>query len=164
VVGHLEAGAVVNKRLAANTAFDDLIGRIGARVGLEAITRDHPADSHIPEKSSSTQAAAFSQPYAGDWPAPPNPRPLLMWPPEPVGAPDVPRLPETFRWRGRTLTRRRGIGPERIAPEWWLEDPSWRSGVRDYWVTETADGQRLWLFYAHGHVMSSGWFCQGAFA
>jgi protein ImuB len=164
VVGHLEAGAVVNKRLAANTAFDDLIGRIGARVGLEAITRDHPADSHIPEKSSSTQAAAFSQPYAGDWPAPPNPRPLLMWPPEPVSAPDVPRLPETFRWRGRTLTRKRGIGPERIAPEWWLEDPDWRSGVRDYWVTETADGQRLWLYYAHGHVMSSGWFCQGAFA
>ena len=39
-----------------------------------------------------------------------------------------------------------------------------RSGVRDYWVMETEDGQRLWLFYGHGHLMSSGWFCQGVFA
>ncbi|MGD9294320.1 MAG: DNA polymerase Y family protein, partial [Roseobacter sp.] len=58
----------------------------------------------------------------------------------------------------------RAVGPERIAPEWWLDDPNWRSGVRDYWVTETEDGQRLWLFYAHGHTMSSGWFCHGAYA
>lgn len=163
-VGHLEAGAVVNKRLAASTALDDLLGRIGARVGLEAITRQHPADSHIPEKTAKTLAAAWSEPHEGDWPAPPNPRPLLIWPPEPVSAPDLPQLPETFRWRGRTLTRARAIGPERLAPEWWLDDPAWRSGVRDYWVTDTGDGQRLWLFYAHGGTMSSGWFCQGAFA
>ncbi|MEM6886730.1 MAG: DNA polymerase Y family protein [Pseudomonadota bacterium] len=164
VVGHLEASAVVNKRLSDSTAFDDLLGRIGARVGLEVITRKHPADSHIPEKTSKTLAAAWSAPHEGDWPAPPNPRPVLMWQPEPVTAPDVPRLPETFRWRGMTLIRVRATGPERLAPEWWLEDPNWRSGVRDYWVTETADGQRLWLFYAHGGTMSSGWFCHGAFA
>ncbi|MFK7867810.1 MAG: DNA polymerase Y family protein [Roseobacter sp.] len=164
VVGHLEAGSVVNKRLAANTSFDDLLGRIGARVGLEVITRQHPADSHIPEKTAKTLAATWSEPYGGEWPAPSHPRPLLMWQPEPVDAPDVPRLAQTFRWRGMTLTRSRALGPERLAPEWWLEDPNWRSGVRDYWVTETTDGQRLWLFYAHGGTMSSGWFCHGSFA
>ena len=164
VVGHLEAGAEVNKRLAANTAVSDLIGRIGARVGLDAITRLHPASSHIPEKSATTLAAAWSQPHEGTWPVSANPRPLLMWHPEPVQAPDVPKVPEVFRWRGQTLRRVRATGPERIAPEWWLDDPNWRSGVRDYWVTETEDGQRLWLFYGHGLTMSSGWFCQGAFA
>ena len=47
--------------------LDDLIGRLGARIGLEAITRAHPAESHIPEKTESVQAAAWSEP-AGDWP------------------------------------------------------------------------------------------------
>lgn len=164
VVGHLEAGHAVNKRLAQNTALDDLIGRIGARVGLEAITRRHPASSHIPEKTSTVQAAAWSAPHEGDWPKAPNSRPMLMWQPEPINAPDTPQVPQAFRWRGQSLERVRAIGPERIAPEWWLDDPNWRSGVRDYWVTDTTDGQRLWLFYGHGGTMSSGWFCQGAFA
>lgn len=163
-VGHLEAGAAVSTRLASNTAMDDLIGRIGARVGLEAITRVAPASSHIPEKSATLLAAAWSTAHPGDWPGPPHARPLLMWQPEPVQAPDRPQVPEVFRWRGQDLRRVRAIGPERIAPEWWLDDPNWRSGVRDYWETETEDGQRLWLFYAHGHLMSSGWFCQGAYA
>lgn len=55
-------------------------------------------------------------------------------------------------------------GPERIAPEWWLDDPDWRSGVRDYWMVTTRGGARLWLFYAHGAAMSDGWFCHGGFA
>jgi protein ImuB len=163
-VGHMEAGAAVNRRLVSATALEDLIGRVGARVGLEAITRLHPADSHIPEKTSTVLAAAWSAPHEGAWPKPRGPRPLLLWSPEPVTAPDVPQVPQRFRWRGRDLVRRRAVGPERIAPEWWLDDPNWRSGVRDYWVTETEDGQRLWLFYGHGHTMSSGWFCQGVFA
>ena len=163
-VGHLEAGAAVSAKLARHTAMDDLIGRIGARVGLEAITRLAPASSHIPEKASTTLAAAWSAAHEGVWPAPGNPRPLLMWQPEPVQAPDTPRVPQVFRWRGQTLRQTHAVGPERIAPEWWLDDPNWRSGVRDYWVTETEDGQRLWLFYAHGHLMSSGWFCHGSYA
>ena len=93
--------ADVAARLAGNTGFDDLIGRIGARVGLEAITRLHPADSHIPEKTSKPLAAAWSEPAPGPWPAPAAPRPLLLWRPEPVQAPDEPHPPGQFRWRGR---------------------------------------------------------------
>jgi hypothetical protein len=63
-----------------------------------------------------------------------------------------------------TLDAPLAIGPERIAPQWWLDDPNWRSGVRDYWVVTTQQGDRLWLYYGHGGAMSSGWFCQGAFA
>ncbi|MAY87751.1 MAG: DNA methylase [Pseudooceanicola sp.] len=163
VVGHLGAGQAVRDRLAANTALDDLIARLGARVGLEAITRRHPGAGHIPEKAAQVLAAAWSDP-ARDWPAPRNPRPLLLWRPEVVQAPDFPALPQEFRWRGRAWAVRGAQGPERIAPEWWLDDPEWRSGVRDYWVVTTDRGDRLWLFYGHGAEMSSGWFCQGSFA
>ena len=163
VVGHLQAGEAVQARLNKTNALDDLVGRLGARVGLDAIRRLHPADSHIPEKSHKFLAAAWSEPHEGPWPAPSNPRPMLLWPPEPVHAPAVPRLPEVFRWRGRELTRLRALGPERLAPEWWLDDPNWRSGTRDYWVTDTACGERLWLFFGHGGAMSPGWFCQGSF-
>ncbi|NDW46072.1 DUF6504 family protein [Ruegeria sp. PrR005] len=161
--GHAEAGRAVRDRLAGNTALDDLIGKLGARVGLEAITRMHPAASHIPEKTAKVLAAAWSEP-ADNWPAPPRPRPLLLWRPEPVMAPDSPAVPAGFRWRGRSWALATATGPERIAPEWWLDDPEWRSGVRDYWVVVTEQGDRLWLFYAHGGSMSPGWFCQGSFA
>ena len=164
VVGHLQAGEAVQTRLNKADALDDLIGRLGARVGLEAIRRVHPADSHIPEKAHKILAAAWSKPHEGAWPVPSNPRPLLLWQPEPVHAPATPQMPQVFRWRGQDLTRLRAIGPERLAPEWWLDDPNWRSGTRDYWVTDTECGQRLWLFYGHGGTMSPGWFCQGSFA
>ena len=161
-VGHLAAGQVISDRLAASTAQDDLVARIGARVGMEQITRWHPASSHIPEKTALVLAAAWSE-AAEDWPEPPVPRPLLLWRPEPVTAPDQPRLPERFRWRGRELEPVEAVGPERIAPEWWLDEPDWRSGVRDYWRVTVAGGERLWLFFAHGAGMSAGWFCQGRF-
>ena len=161
--GHMDAAKDVNKRLSSNTSLDDLIGRVGARIGLEAITRMHPADSNIPEKTSTKLAAAWSEP-AKEWPDPPTPRPLLMWRPEPVQAVDIAGVPGEFRWRGRRHETVAANGPERISPEWWLDDPEWRSGVRDYYQITTAYGERLWLYYAHGGTMSSGWFCQGSFA
>ncbi|MGX9355644.1 DNA polymerase Y family protein [Roseobacteraceae bacterium S113] len=162
-VGHVGAGRHVAERLAANTALDDLVGRLGARVGLEAITRRHPSESHLPEKSALTLAAAFSEP-APHWPRPARPRPLRLWQPEPINTPAHPTPPAQFTWRRRALTLAEARGPERIAPEWWLDAPEWRSGQRDYWEVITAQGDRLWLFYAHGAAMSAGWFCHGSFA
>jgi protein ImuB len=165
--GHLDAAGAVSARLAAGSGLDDLVGRLGARVGLEAITRLHPADSHIPEKTATVQPAAWSRP-AGSWPRPPTPRPGLIWLPEPLAAADGGALsgrapPGLFRWRRRLHHRAAAIGPERIAPEWWLDDPRWRSGVRDYWQVTTEAGERLWLYHAHGGQLSAGWFCQGSF-
>jgi protein ImuB len=161
--GHADAAARAQARYSGEDAMDLLIGRLGARIGMEAITRQHPADSHIPEKAVTTLAAAWSEPVH-DWPPLPVPRPILMWRPEPVTAVDDPAPPASFRWRRRSFETRAATGPERIAPEWWLDEPDWRSGVRDYWRVTTAGGERLWLYYAHGGAMSSGWFCQGAFA
>ena len=143
-------------------ALDDLLNQIGGRVGLENITRTHPADSHIPEKEFQVLSAAWSEP-AKDWPDSYKRRPLFLWHPEPVKAPQNRRIPIEFKWRGRNLRTLRAQGPERIAPEWWLDDPNWRSGVRDYWQITCREGDLLWLFYAHGATMPAGWFCQGSF-
>ncbi len=161
--GHMDASHSVRMRMLSDTRMDDLIGRVGGRIGLEAVTRYHPVSSHIPEKTAQLLAAAWSDP-AELWPSPLSPRPLRFWRPEPVTAPDTAHMPAQFRWRGRVHELAEARGPERISPEWWLDEPDWRSGVRDYWHVITERGERLWLYYAHGGTMSSGWFCQGSFA
>jgi protein ImuB len=161
--GHQDAADAATDRAGRDTALEDLISKLGARMGMDQVTRLHPADSHIPEKSVLVLAAAWSAPHPDPWPAPSAPRPLLLFRPEPVTAPPRPQMPAAFRWRRRELHVIQAIGPERIAPEWWLDDPDWRSGPRDYWQVVTDAGDRLWLFFAHGGDLSGGWFCQGRF-
>jgi protein ImuB len=149
---------------ARGDALADLLTRLGARVGLDAITRRHPAESRIPAKTAITLAAAWSEPAAAPWPRPEHPRPLMLWRPEPVTPQAGGRPCAAFRWRGRRHETAHAIGPERIAPEWWLDDPEWHTGLRDYWQVLTTRGERLWLFQAHGAALSGGWFCHGRFA
>lgn len=147
-----------------DAGMDALVNKLGARLGAEAVTRLHPAESHAPERSYLVMAAAWSRAYGKDWPERGIPRPLVLLGPEPIGAPEGdPSPPQRFRWRRRDLGVRVAVGPERIAPEWWLDRPEWRSGARDYWRVETEEGLRLWLFYAHGGEVSGGWFCHGVF-
>ncbi|MBT9384096.1 DNA polymerase Y family protein [Pseudooceanicola sp. CBS1P-1] len=145
-------------------ARDDLLARIGARIGLEALTRRHPGASHIPEKGALTLAAAWSDAPDSPWMPPPQPRPLRMWPPEP--APQLPPEslpPRRIRWRRQDCALLPHPARERIAPEWWLADPAWRSGTRDYVTAVLEDGRALWLFLAHGADLPGGWFCQGSY-
>ncbi|MCE6952450.1 DNA polymerase Y family protein [Cereibacter sphaeroides] len=142
-------------------ALGDLIGRLGARLGMEAVTRLHPAESHIPAKSALILTAAWSEP-AGPWPEPSAPRPLVLFPPEPVEADGSP--PTRLRWRRRERRVLRAEGPERILPEWWLDDPDWRSGPRDYWRLELDEGERVWMFEAMGGLLSGGWWFEGEMA
>jgi protein ImuB len=160
--GRFDAGASGGGEEAGQQALEVMMSKLGARIGLEAITRLHPGDSHIPEKTARVLPAAWSEP-AADWPRPARPRPVVIIRPEPVAAPEEPAVPARFRWRRRDFATASASGPERIAPEWWLDEPEWRSGTRDYWRVETAGGERLWLFYAHGGAVSGGWFCQGVF-
>lgn len=139
--------------------LDDLITRIGTRIGLDNILRFLPADSHIPERSFVMAPAAGTQ-ARSDWHAP-RPRPLQLFPPEPIAGQGA-APPARFRWRRMRLTTARTTGPERIAPEWWVDvdDHDWRSGLRDYWRVETHQGRRLWLFHT---PQDPGWFVQGEF-
>lgn len=148
---HHSSGQVLGK-------LDDLITRIGTRIGLENVQRFLPADSHIPERSFLIAPAAFSDPQAG-W-SPSRPRPVVLFPPEPIAASGN-RPPHRFHWRRMALETGRTTGPERITPEWWFDDPNWRGGLRDYWRVETRQGRRLWMFFT---PQTPAWFVQGEFA
>ena len=103
-------------------ALADLLSSLGNRIGFDRVLRLLPAESLIPDRSY-----------------------LVIFPPEPVtSASGTP--PASFRWRRMRFTTPQASGPERITPEWWLDDPAWRSGLRDHWRIETSEDPRLWLF------------------
>jgi protein ImuB len=160
---HIDVGPEVSVGQLTNTDLGDLIGKLGARIGLEKITRLHPGNSHIPEKAAQTIAAAWSSPEM-NWLDLERPRPLIYFQPERVIALAVPKVPLQFKWRGQVHEFDSAYGPERIAPEWWLAEQAWRTGTRDYWKVVTKTGDRLWLYFAHGGLVSGGWFCHGRFA
>lgn len=162
--GHVEAATEAQGRRDPGGAaeFDSLMSRLGTRIGLHALTRLAPAESHLPEKAAMVMAAAYCRPVE-DWPPPCTPRPDLMFPPEPVKMLDRDRGPQSFIWRRRSFQAAQARGPERISPEWWLDDPNWRSGPRDYWHVYTRTGESLWLFEALGGETSPGWFMHGEF-
>ena len=72
------------------------------------------------------------------------------------------QLPSPFRWRGRPMTTIAYHGPEHIAPEWWLENPNWRSGVRNYWQVTCAEGDQLWLFLPMARLYRAVGFAMAA--
>jgi protein ImuB len=62
----------------------------------------------------------------------------------------------------------RARGPERIAPEWWLEGSAGEE-VRDYYEVEDTQGHRYWLYRAglYQDPVRKGpplWFVHGLFA
>lgn len=142
-------------------ALTDLIGRIGNRIGFDRVTRFLPAESHIPERAFTVSPAAYSD--VAPFPCSKPERPIILFGPEPITPNDTATPPALFRWRGITFTAQHSIGPERITPEWWWDDPNWRSGVRDYWRVQTGEGRRLWLFHAKGGEVRGGWFAHGMF-
>ncbi|MCV2867495.1 DNA polymerase Y family protein [Defluviimonas sp. WL0002] len=153
-----QLGAVPSRKGAGGDRLEDLITRIGTRIGLENVRRFLPADSHIPERGFLVAPAAWSRPE-GAWTLL-RPRPPILFRPEPIAG-TGPRPPGQFRWRRMSFETAMATGPERIAPEWWLDDEGWRTGVRDYWHVQTRQGRRLWLFHT---PQAPGWFVQGEFA
>lgn len=150
----------------------ELADRAKARFGRETMHRVHGVGSHVPER-----ATAMAEPDE-----PPPVRPMLLHPERPIhlfapperieataGIPDGP--PVQFTWR-RVLHRvARAEGPERIAPEWWLEGAG-AGGLasdglltRDYFRIEDGDGYRFWLFRQglYGET-EPRWFLHGIFA
>ena len=78
--------------------------------------------------------------------------------------------PVLFRWRQRPYRIVCADGPERIAPEWWREDPSQlftgEMEARDYYRLEDEAGSRFWVFreglYRPEKVVH--WYMHGFFA
>jgi len=136
-----------------------LIDRLGARFGLGRVFRQLPVESHLPERASG-RAPALGPAGDSAWRRG-RPRPLRLFAhPEAIEAvallPDHP--PARFRWRRVQHEVVRAEGPERIAPEWWRDDPG-PAEARDYFQVEDAAGRRYWLYRAGGR-----WFLHGLFA
>lgn len=145
-------------RVRQEDELSDLISRLGNRLGFEAVRRFLPAESRIPERSFLTVPAAYAE--AEPFPKRRRPRrPVTIFPPEALAAVSG-SPPARFTWRRMSFTTLRAAGPERITPEWWFDDPAWRSGVRDYWRVETREGLRLWLFRT---PQAPAWYAQGVF-
>jgi protein ImuB len=156
--GQIGGGAMIRHE----DALADLLSSVGNRIGFERVLRLLPATSLIPERSFLLAPAAYSAPepiahHTGSL------RPITLFPPEPVTSASG-NPPASFRWRRMRFTTLRATGPERIAPEWWFDDPAWRSGLRDYWRIETQEGPRLWLFMTPQTPGAKDWYVQGEFA
>lgn len=141
--------------------LSELIDRVAARTGMQAINRYIPAEHHWPERSvkasSSLQEKLITPWQTG------KPRPMqLLSTPERIDVtapiPDYP--PMLFRYRGKLHKIVRADGPERIEQEWWLQ----QGKHRDYYRVEDEAGSRYWIFRL-GHYDDEGyeWFLHGYF-
>ncbi len=172
------------------------VDRICARLGRNAVRRPVPVASHLPERAVAFSsfanviklAPAEAEPLAA------AERPLrLLRRPEPIEVTmaEVPEGPPLqFRWRRARYSVARAEGPERIAPEWWLENPRIEKRddekdedyeirrkriamlkaaglTRDYFRVEDAEGRRYWLYreglYGNADAPPR-WFLHGIFA
>ncbi|HTT80307.1 MAG TPA: DNA polymerase Y family protein [Stellaceae bacterium] len=159
----------------AASGLAPLVDRLGARLGLAAISRLAARASHIPERASVSvpfDTARRNQPGAQTADRPPRPIRLFA-PPEPIEAswllPDDP--PFRFTWRRRSHRVRRADGPERIADEWWIAGGSAAAdAIRDYYRVEDTEGRRFWLFraglpgFGPDGAPPPRWFVHGVFA
>jgi protein ImuB len=146
--------------------LSELVDRLLNRLGPGAVYRLQLVQSDVPERSQ--HPVSVHAPVGSAWISP-WPRPIrLLARPQPVEAlamlPDHP--PKAFTWRQVRHRVVRADGPERIHGEWWQRS-SELVAVRDYWIVETQDGRRFWLFrQGDGVDPATGglaWFLHGFF-
>lgn len=144
-----------------------LLDRLTARLGPEKVTWSSWVESHKPERFEARVPALRAR--LEDPPTLLRERPLrLLQTPEEIkvlyAVPEGP--PAQFRWRSVAFRMTRYEGPERIAPEWWMDRPGTR--LRDYYKVEVQDGRRFWLYRQGVAYDRRGgtpeWFLHGFFA
>lgn len=119
-----------------DAGWSDLLDKLRARLGAQAVRRLGLRDDHRPEKAwcvESDGATADLPPAFPD-------RPLWLLAPRPIE-----RLPKLL---GK---------PERIEAGWWTGEDS----SRDYYIAQTSEGSRWWLYR---EATTSRWFLQGIWA
>ena len=119
-----------------DASWSDLLDKLRARLGDQAVRRLGLRDDHRPEKAWCVESGAV----AADLPPAFPDRPLWLLPPRPIE-----RLPKLL---GR---------PERIEAGWWSGEDS----SRDYYIAQTAEGSRWWLYR---EAATARWFLQGIWA
>ena len=147
-----------------------LLDRLAARLGPDKVSWPGWRETHKPERvEQRIPALSLGAETASPAPLLLRERPLrLLTPAEEVrviyAVPEGP--PSQFNWRHVIYKTMRHAGPERIAPEWWLDRPGTR--LRDYYKVEVEGGQRFWLYREgvihDGRGAEPRWFLHGLFA
>lgn len=138
-----------------------LLDILSEHLGPEEIRSIEFSESYFPEKSFSYRAASDNRAVRQ------NPRPdinserpaVLFRFPAPIQVmailPDNP--PFWLKWKHTQYRIRHGVGPERIAPEWWSSDPAVLH-TRDYFKVQLLSGLWLWIFH---EIESKRWYLHG---
>lgn len=183
-LGAVETGPLVSRQgdlCEGSEVLGDLaalIDTLSERLGVGAVQRFLPADTHQPAEADLRRPAqttplseAWSEGNATDpWQEESTPltlrRPIrLFCPPEPVLAiasvPDGP--PVRFVWRRAHYHVVAAEGPERISANWWSGEAD---KTCDYFAVEDDEGRRFWLFREGLYGREPGeprWFMHGLF-
>lgn len=144
-----------------------LIDRLAARFGSKAVKWPALRSSHVPERAENWGSAMADTEKMHSAFIRERPIRLLTHPEEIRVLYAVPEGPPAqFVWRKQICRVARYEGPERIAPEWWIDHPGTR--LRDYFKIEDQGGRRLWLYRDGLHEDGRGgdprWFLHGMFA
>ena len=146
-----------------------LVDRLTVKLGVCAVRRPQPEESHLPERASAWVAAISSSLSAK-----PAGREELKRPQRLLDRPEAidvvyatpEGVPRRFMWRRAMHDIARVEGPERIAPEWWRQPSSTR--LRDYYRVEDASGRRYWIYrdgvIGDGRGGAPNWFLHGLFS
>ena len=140
----------------------ELLDRVVAKTGTNAVSRYLPAEQYWPERSVKQAVPLWekqSTAWRTDWPRPVH----LLERPEKIEVtavlPDYP--PILFRYKGKLYHVAKSDGPERIEQEWWRSNGLFR----DYYSVEDETGARYWLFRSGPYDTDKPeWFIHGFFA
>ena len=146
-----------------NTSFDELLDRIGLRLGFEHVSRFRIRESLLPEFSLELVPVSAALSPDAAW-SEHRIRPVrLIEPPEPIEVAEIVpgKCPVRIRV-GRQLHRIvRAEGPERLTPEWW-RGPRAVWATRDYYRIEDEQGARFWIFRETSRAGSAErWYLRG---
>ena len=189
-----QQGDLAGDRGEPGVALDLFADRVRARLGERAVLKPVAVESHLPERAVALVPFAKAADRRQKNLAPGVERPIrLFCSPEPVevAASELPEGPPLhFRWRRALYRIVRAEGPERIAPEWWLDHGSVPrrenekeqdheerretvlaeralDSTRDYFRVEDSEGRRYWLYRQglYGATKNAPrWFMHGIFA
>jgi protein ImuB len=138
-----------------------LIERLSSRLGNAAVLRPRLVADAQPELAFGFDPWLAASDRSREMHRSPIP---LMRPPCLKDRPEAVRVmsasangpPGWVQWEDREYAIERTWGPERIETGWWRG----ADVRRDYYVVETTEGERLWLFR---DLAAGGWFVQGIF-
>ncbi|HZS52834.1 MAG TPA: DNA polymerase Y family protein [Bryobacteraceae bacterium] len=149
-------------------ALDELVDRLGMRLGFQHVTRIQICESFLPEHAVAFQPVTTPQIQSATWPEY-RLRPVHWIDPptrievstiHPGGA------PVRFRLGQRLHRIVKSEGPERLAPEWWRAQQPLHWKARDYYRIEDESGCRFWIFKELQIIESSvsRWYLRGQLA